>query len=318
MFIKKKNTEVTTTQRSRNLRHHKRQKPAHWLVHSLPETPSPPLAAWLTEASGGHSLVVLRPTRAGSVWDIQFEIMAMELSSAPSCSRGGRMAVQLTGFPRDWQWGWCPAGSWEACPQQPHLRWKRDPLPALMRDGLPSPLPPAWGSAWPCLFLAPQTLGSLIPGVFWGGLGWYLSEQRLQGGEMELVLPSTRQRASTESVSSRVSRSVMGCSLSLIKNAPAQGGLPAGHCRHTPGPADCFGHSQGREASLQRSSKIWEIFLKQSPTMSFVASKKKKRNKKYSKRNSCCLWGAGSLSGSFCYGRFLCVSKRCSGTRQAH
>lgn len=223
----------------------------------------------------------------------------MELSSAPSCSRGGLMAVQLTSFPGNCLSGWRPAGSGEACPQQPHLRRKRDPLPTLRQDELPSPRPPSPpppGKCLPCLFLAPQTLGSLIPGVLRAGpgrAGIYWSRGCREGKWSSPCPPPGSQHP--ESISSRVSVPVMGCSLSLIKNAPSQGGLPAGHCRHHAVPAGCSGHSQGRRAGLQRSSKIAEVFLNSHLKWALLPLKEKK--KKNTQRGIAVACGSDSLSG---------------------
>lgn len=47
------------------------------------------------------SLVVFSPTRDGRVWDIQLEIIATVLRTAPSFSSGGLIAVELMSFHSD-------------------------------------------------------------------------------------------------------------------------------------------------------------------------------------------------------------------------
>lgn len=55
----------------------------------------------LTRVSEVIILVVFSPTRDGRVWDIQFEIIAMVLRTAPSFSSGGLIAVELMRFHGD-------------------------------------------------------------------------------------------------------------------------------------------------------------------------------------------------------------------------
>lgn len=52
----------------------------------------------LTSMLNVDSLVVFSPTSDGSVWDIQLEIIAMVLSTAPSLSSGGLIAVEANEF----------------------------------------------------------------------------------------------------------------------------------------------------------------------------------------------------------------------------
>lgn len=66
---------------------------------SVPRWPNP--TERLTNVSGADSLVVFSPTRDGRVWDIQFEIIAMVLSTAPSFSSGALIAVELMSFHSD-------------------------------------------------------------------------------------------------------------------------------------------------------------------------------------------------------------------------
>lgn len=56
----------------------------------------------LTRVSEVVILVVFSPTRDGRVWDIQLEIIAMVLRTAPSFSSGGLIAVELMSFHSDW------------------------------------------------------------------------------------------------------------------------------------------------------------------------------------------------------------------------
>lgn len=56
----------------------------------------------LTRVSEVGSLVVFSPTRDGRVWDIQLEIIATVLRTAPSFSSGGLIAVELMSFHSDW------------------------------------------------------------------------------------------------------------------------------------------------------------------------------------------------------------------------
>ena len=56
----------------------------------------------LTRVSELGSLVVFSPTRDGRVWDIQLEIVAMVLRTAPSFSSGGLIAVELMSFHSVW------------------------------------------------------------------------------------------------------------------------------------------------------------------------------------------------------------------------
>lgn len=56
----------------------------------------------LTRVPEGVVVEVFSPTRDGRVWDIQLEIIAMALRTAPSFSSGGLIAVELMSFHSAW------------------------------------------------------------------------------------------------------------------------------------------------------------------------------------------------------------------------
>ena len=179
--------------------------------------------------------------------------MAKELSTAPSFSSGGLMAVELMSFHRGWWRSPGRASSGRRDCSGHIYTWKEIHSPALIPGRSPLNLRPH--PHWKCSALPwslfPDAL--LIHSRDILGRAWLVSLRAEVGGRgnLGLLLPHWRQWAPTEPISSRACGSAIHSS-PFIKNTPLGGGLCL--LTHFRQRASCLHVSPGTHRSRKQKS----------------------------------------------------------------